>query len=229
MHIIDSCITQQAQVFEKLFVEAQASWPPAPSVPSLDKQCFTLVMRPSEKSRIALAEQLDYLAERFGGNVYYGPENLHVTVFAAPDLDGNNLVARHFDRYLSSHICALKPFTMPVGGLSVINDTIVFKAYDPSGNLLQFNKSALIELTEELYGEGVDIDKMIGLHSKIFWLTAVRLGSDAPRELLNYVVTQADQSMGALYFDTMELVKTDLLFRPENTIVVKKYSLGELN
>ncbi len=229
MHIIDSCITQQAQVFEKLFVEAQASWPPAPSVPSLDKQCFTLVMRPSEKSRIALAERLGYLADRFGGNVYYGPENLHLTVLAAPDLDGNNLVARHLDRYLSSHICALKPFTMPVGGLSVINDTIVFKAYDPSGNLLQFNKSALIELTEELYGEGVDIDKLIGLHSKIFWLTAVRLGSDAPIELLNYVVTQADQSMGALYFDTMDMVKTDLLFRPENTTVVKKYSLGELN
>jgi len=186
-------------------------------------------MRPNEKSRLALVERLAELSGLFKGNVYYGPENLHLTVFSAPNLDGNNLVARHFDRYLSSHICALKPFTMPVGGLSVINDTIVFKAFDPSGNLLQFNKSALIELSEELYGDGVDIQAMIGLHAQIFWLTAARLGSEAPIELMDYVVAQADQPMGELYFDRMELVKTDVLFRPENTEVVKVYSLGELN
>jgi len=229
MHIIDSCVTQQAQLFQKLLGEAQAAWPPAASMPSLDKQCFTLVMRPSVESAASLVARMQPLAERFHGHIYYGVENLHLTVFGLPDLDSNKLVARHFDRYLSSHICALKPINMPIGGLSIIADTLVFKAYDATGNLLQFNKSALNELSEELYGDDVDIAATIGLHTNIFWLTAARLRAGASLELVEYVVAHNEESLGSLYFDTMELVSTDQLFRPENTKLVKRYRLGELN
>lgn len=230
MHIIESCVTLQAQYFEKLLQEAQANWPPLAYTSSqLDKQCFTLIMRPSEESRELLAERLRSVAERFPDNIYYGEKNLHLTVFGLPNLDSSPLVHRHFDRYLSSHVCAVKPVTLPLGGLSIVGNTLVFKAFDPIGNLLQFNKSAVIELTEELYGDGVDFTKMIGLHTEIFWLTAARLGPNQPREFLDYVVEHGNESLGALSFETMELIKTDHLFRPENTKVIKAYTLGELN
>jgi hypothetical protein len=230
MHIIDSCVSLQAQLFEKLLQEARATWPPLASTSSqLAKQCFTLVMRPSEETKALLAEKLIPLAERFPGHIYYGAENYHLTVFGLPDLDKNKLAARHFDRYLASHVCALKPVTMPVGGLSVIGNTIIFKVFDTSGNLLQFNKSAVLELTEELYGDGVDIAQMIGLHTELFWMTAARIGADAPPELFEAIAAQSDEAAGTVYFDTMEVLKTDQLFKPDQTKVIKSYMLGELN
>ena len=230
MHIIDSCVTLQAQHFEKLLQEAQANWPPIAYTSSqLEQQCFTLIMRPTEESRELLAERLRLVAERFTDNIYYGEKNLHLTVFGLPNLDSSPLVARHLDRYLSSHVCAVKPLTLPLGGLSIVGNTLVFKAFDPIGNLLQFNKSAVIELTEELYGDGVDISKMVGLHTEVFWLTAARLGPNQPKEFLDYVLEHSNESLGALAFDTMEVIKTDHLFRPENTTLIKAYTLGELN
>lgn len=230
MHIIDSCVTLQAQLFEKLLQEARASWPPLASTPSaLAKQCFTLVMRPDAESRALLAEKLTPLAERFSGHIYYGAENYHLTVFGLPDLDKNKLAARHFDRYLASHVCAVKPVTMPVGGLSIIGNTIIFKVFDTTGNLLQFNKSAVLELTEELYGDGVDIAKMIGLHTDLFWMTAARIGADAPLELFEAVQAMADETACTVLFETMEVLKTDQLFKPEHTKIIKSYTLGELN
>lgn len=233
MTIISSCLLAQDQVFQKLIAEVDSAWPPrSPSGSELDQQCFTLVMRPDRATAARLAGRLQSMERLFGGPLYYGAENLHVTVFGIHEKLVSELVVNHLHRFLAAHLCALQPLTMPIGGLSIVGNTVVMKAFDATGELLAFTRTARRELYDEIYGEGVDVDQMIGLHSEIFWLSAARLSAspeqtEVDRKLLAYVQECFAESMGEAYFDEMKLCRTDQLFRPQNTEVLRRYTLGQ--
>jgi hypothetical protein len=184
-------------------------------------------MRPDQTSAERLAARLAQVESVFADHRYYGPDNLHLTVFGIHDKLVSELVLNHLHRFLAAHVCALQPLAMPLGGLAMVGNTLVIKAFDPVGNLLGFTRTAMKELYDEIYGEGIDVQSMIGLHSDIFWLSAARLAENADRALLDYVRQCFEESLGEAYFEEMLLCRTDQLFRPEHTQVLRRYALGE--
>lgn len=227
MSIISACLLAQNRVFQKLLEDVRVGWPPAAAgTAALEEQCFTLVLVPDRACREAIDSRLEILRQRFGEHIYYGAPNLHVTVFGIHEKLVSEMVMSHLHRFLAAHLGALKPFSMPLGGFSIVGNTLVVKAFDGDGKLLEFCRLALRELTDEIYGEGIDVEAMIGLHSEIFWLSAARLAADADPALLEYVTECADESIATATFDEMLLCSTDQLFSPGKTTVLRNYPLG---
>lgn len=222
-----TAIKSQTQLFDSLLDAAAADWPPLVcDGEKLESLCSTLVMRPGQTS--ALEEAVAALKERFPGHTYYGAENFHLTVFGLPMLKKSDALSRHLDRFLKSHTPALRPLSMPLSGLSIIGNTIVARCLDTNGLLSRFVNACLDELSEEL-GEGVDsLEKLVGLHRQIYWITLARMTGHTDSALLDFVREESANEFGISSFARMQVVETDLLFSVGATKVVKEYDLGFL-
>lgn len=223
MPIINSCLERQNELFNKLLDEASESWPPRGySLSDASRECFTLVIRPIVLP--VLAETIESLSKQFPEHIYYGPENIHLTVLGLPKLEPGSSLYRYFDRFMVSHIPALKSFKLPVQGLSIVGSTVIAKCFDQDGSLLRFVAASFAEL-----GEGIaDLDEIIGLHRSIYWLSIARLTENAQPELLETIKRDNNREFGTISFNKMELVRTDRLFRPEATKVLNTYEFGLL-
>lgn len=221
MPIINSCLETQNELFNRLLEEARQSWPPQGyRVSEACRECFTLVKRPIDLPD--LLEMIKSLSEQFPGHLYYSQENLHLTILGLPRLEPGSSIFRYFDRFMVSHLPALKPVKLPVRGLSIVGSTIVAKCFDQDGSLLRFVDSCFAEL-----GEGItDLDEIIGLHRSIYWLSIARLSENAPKELLTTVLSENSREFGTISISSMELVRTDSLFRPQATEQLKSYEIG---
>lgn len=222
-----TAIKSQTQLFDTLLDAVAADWPPTVFAPEkLDSQCFALVMRPSQTA--ALDQAVAALKERFPGHIYYGAENFHLTVFGLPQLNKGDALTRHLDRFLKSHTPALRPLAMPLSGLSIIGNTIVARCLDANGLLSRFVNACLDELREELGDSTGELEKLVGLHRQIYWVTLARLAPGVDNTLLDFVREESSNQFGVARFSRMEVVETDLLFSAEATKKVKEYDLGFL-
>jgi 2'-5' RNA ligase len=226
MHIIDTCFAAQSKLFEKLLSEAlQSGSLMGPALMELEQPCSTLVMRPQDELAQILASRIAELASLFPGQIYYGPKNLHLTVSALPDVVPGSILHRHLRRSLASHVGALRPLEMPVGGFGIIGSAIIIKAFDVEGLLARMVKCLVADIEEE----GFAMADLADLHSKVFWLTAARLISPPSDELLDYVSKHKEESLGVANFEAIELVATDSLFSEDATKIMEKYSLGDFS
>lgn len=221
--------TQKSQIdlFDKLLEQAASTWPPIPySAKDLSRRCDTVVMRPQQTDKLITVCQ--DLQTKFPGHLYYGPANLHLTVFGLPDLKPKDQLSRHLTRLLMSHTPAMKPLAMPVSGLSIVGNTLVVRCIDSHGLLARFVGSCVNELIEELGAAVEELPILVGLHSEIFWITLARLTEGASEQLLEYVRLHAHEQIDVLDFNTLELVNTDWLFGEAVTKVHKSFELGYL-
>ena len=228
MHIIDTCLTEQSKLFEKLLSEALQSGPDysrlvGPTLAQLDQPCSALLMRPPVALVEKLAECTQRLEALFPGQLFYGKSNIHMTVSALPKLVTGSQLHNHLGRSLASHVGALKPLAMPINGLGIIGSAVVFKAYDNEGQLGRLVRYLVADLEEE----GFAMSDMAGFHTKIFWLTAARLIKPPSSELIDYVVQHSEENFGTANFEAIELVSTDSLFSESATKIVKKYNLAD--
>lgn len=226
MHIIDTTFAAQSKLFEKLLSEAlQSRSMTSPTRAELESPCSTLVMRPTPDMAELLAEKVAILAERFPGQLYYGPGNFHLTVSALPDVVPGSILHRHLRRSLGSHVGALRPLEMPVGGFGIIGGAVIFKAFDNEGQLGRMVKCLAADIEEE----GFAMADLAGLHTQIFWLTAARLMNAPSEEFLDFISRHKDESFGVANFGAMELVSTDSLFSEHATRVMESYNLGDFS
>ncbi len=226
MNIIDTTFAAQSKLFEKLLSEAkQGGAMPLPTEDELKLPCSTLVMRPTTDMAAALAESVAELAARFPGQLYYGPENLHLTVSALPDVVPGSILYRHLRRSLGSHVGALRPLEMPVGGFGIIGSAVIIKAYDNEGLLGRMVRCLIADIEEE----GFAMTDLAGLHTQVFWLTAARLIKQPSEQLLDYITSHQDERFGVANFELIELVSTDSLFSSHATRVMESYPLGDFS
>jgi len=226
MHIIDTTFVAQSKLFEKLLSEAkQGGTMSLPTEAELKLPCSTLVMRPAAEMAEALADNVAELAARFPGQLYYGPDNIHLTVCALPDVVPGSILHRHLRRSLGSHVGALRPLEMPVGGFGIIGSAVIIKAYDNEGLLGRLVRCLIADIEEE----GFSMAGLAGLHTQVFWLTAARLIKQPSEQLLDYITGHIDERFGVANFEAIELVSTDSLFSSHATRVMEKYPLGDFS
>jgi hypothetical protein len=182
-------------------------------------------MRPQEALAKVLAASVAEMAQQFPGQIYYGPDNLHLTVCGLPDVVPGSILHRHLRRSLASHVGALRPLEMPVGGFGIIGSAIIIRAFDNEGLLGRVVKCLVADIEEE----GFAMADLADLHTKIFWLTAARLITPPSQGLLDYICNHQEESLGIANFEAIELVSTDSLFSEDATKIMEKYLLGDLS
>jgi len=228
MHIIDTCLAEQSKLFEKLLSEALQREPQSlvgPSCAELARPCSTLVMRPQAELAQSLGARIAEVEKLFPGQLYYGAENLHMTVSALPDVAPRSMLHRHLRRSLASHVGAIRVMTMPVGGFGIIGSAVIIKAYDVEGLLARMVRCLVADIEEE----GFAMKHLADLHMKIFWITAARLIQPPSAEFLDYISKHHNDNFGVANFETIELDQTDSIFSAAATEILEKYNLGDLS
>lgn len=228
MHIIDTCLAEQSNLFEKLLSEAlqrDAESLVGPSRDELARPCSTLVMRPQQALAESLGARIAEVEALFPGQLYYRADNLHMTVSALPDVVPRSILHRHLRRSIASHVGALRALAMPVGGFGIIGSAVIIKTYDPEGLLARMVRCLVADIEEE----GFAMAHLADLHMKIFWITAARLIAPPSAEFLAYIGQHQGESLGVANFATIELDQTDSIFSAQATEILEKYNLGDFS